>query len=703
MYIGETRTPGQNIRHLEVWNNIIARSGLDLIQLANVIEDVEVHHNVFYKSGTRNIIFQNKGLQIGDNSVGRYYNNFIIGAASNLMIILGSGNIDVFNNYLAGAGDPGFFIDNRSVTIPGAPINIRDNYIMEVNPIHPFFNTFNELNPLNLTNNRLEGSNVLYGLAPDGKGTVTESGNTRGTIERVVFTDPLTDNFTLVPESPYNSLGLMNDVSGRNPRPYIARIADQNVDYEDVREVSVSAKDPDGDALILEPFDLPPFVSFVDKGNGNGVFTLAPQKSDMGVYYRVRVRVTDSDGAMNTQYFSIKVLDRYAFLATASASLENNLPEKTLDTDLATRWAAPDGEGHWIKYDLREDKLVTDVKVAFFNGTSTVYPFDIEVSEDNVNWNKVFGGISSGTTADFETFTFAEVRARYLRIISRINSLNSYNEVVINCTTAPINHPFIVSDDVYVDGRKVINNNLLRVKAMTQKSYLRATVSDLDVAKSPVISAVLKVKALENGYGTLRIYQGSDIIWTESNPWPWNLPYSVKILHSITGNFIKGEVYELNVRGAVVNNGAYNFIIVFENSKKSLSFSSTEGIYKPQLLVQTLRGATVDPLSSPLQPYSTTRSGQTETSKSDNSQGRMKLFPNPVTDKLSIDLGVEESAFVIVEIYDGEGKPFYRNSWMNANQFIDVDLSAAQMNPGFYFVKVKQDDGSVKTLRMIKK
>ncbi|MEX2232154.1 MAG: discoidin domain-containing protein [Cyclobacteriaceae bacterium] len=703
MYIGETKSPGQNFRHLEIWNNIVTRSGLESIQVANVVEDIKAHNNVFYTSGLRNLVGQNKGFQIGDNSVGQYYNNFIIGSASNSMIVLGSGNIEVFNNYMAGAGNPGFFIDNRSFSIPGAPINIHHNFLMEVNPIFPFFNVFNEINPVNNTHNNVEGSNVLYGVDSGAGALVTVSDNTTQVIERVQFTDVTTGNFTHDPGSPYQDLGLVDDASNRNARPFITLIPDQKFDFGSRYEVAVSATDPDADAIILEAFNLPSFVTFKDNGGGKGMFILEPQETDMGWYFKARLRATDSNGGMYSQNFSIKVLDPYAFIATASASLDNNLPQNTLDNDLATRWAAPEGEGHWIKYDLREDKLVTSVKIAFFNGVSAVYPFDIEVSQDNVVWNRVFSGASTGTTGDFETFTFAQVRARHLRINSSASSLNSYNEVVIDCTTAPEFHPVIASDDVYIDGRRIYNNNTLKVKSSGVKSFLRFTVSDLDVAKSPVTSAILKIKALESRYGTLRIYLGSETAWTENNPWPWNLPYAVKIMHSITTNFIKGQVYELNVRGAVADNGAYNFILAFENSNKGLSFSSTEGIFKPELTVETLRGATVDPIASPLQPYSTTRSDINEASKSDNSQGRIKLFPNPVIDKVTIDLGVEQSTFVIVEIFDGEGKPFFRNSWMNVNQFIDLDLSSAYMNPGFYFVKIKQDDGSVKTLRMIKK
>ena len=432
MYIGETTTPGQQFRHLEIWNNIVTRTGLDLLQVANAIEDVKVHHNVLYKSGLRSVLFQNKGLQIGEQSVGQYYNNFLIGSGSNSMIVLGMGDIDIYNNYFQGAGDPGFYVDNRKITLPGAPITIRDNYLMEVRETAPFFNIFNEANTVSITGNRLEGNNVVIGV--DSLSAVpivvNHSDNVVGLIERVQFTDVTVDDFTLPENSPYKGIGLLDDVSGRDNRPFIAIIPQQVLDAETVRQVPVKAGDADGDALTLEAFNLPPFVSFTDNGDGTGVFNLAPQLSDIGLHHKVRVRVTDAKGGMNTQYYSINVTDPYAFIATANASTLNNGPENTLDKNMLTRWEGGAPIGNWIHYDLREDKLVSNVQIAFYNGTTTVQPFIIEVSQDNVNWVTLLLAESSGASTELETFSLGEVRARFLRISDACQTPNSYNEVV---------------------------------------------------------------------------------------------------------------------------------------------------------------------------------------------------------------------------------------------------------------------------------
>ncbi|HET9486344.1 MAG TPA: discoidin domain-containing protein, partial [Chryseosolibacter sp.] len=703
MYIGETKTPGMHFRHLEVWNNVVTRTGLDFFQVANVVEDVQVHHNVFYQAGTRNVLYQNKGLQIGDNSVGRFYNNIVIGAPSNSMIVLGSGDIEITSNYLAGAGDPGFFIDNRSVTVPGTPINIHKNYLMDVNELQPFFKIFNEINPIDISQNILDGNNEVLFLGTGVGPNLTESSNVKQVIERIQFTDIATDNFSLIPGSPYQGLGLMEDVSGRTNRPFIARLQDQELDVETSIDIPVSAGDPDGDAIILEAFNLPPFVTFKDNGNGNGMFTLSPHGSDVGIFYKVRVRATDSHGAMNTQYFSITVLDPFALIATASSSLGTFLPENTLDGNMATRWEPAAGTGHWIKYNLIEDKLVTDVKIAFFEGTSAAYPFDIEVSEDDSTWMPVFSGSSSGTSTALETFAFNQVRARYLRILDKSDSANSYNEVVINCTTAPIAHQYSATDDVYVDGKRVINNNVLNVKDQIRKSYIRFSVTGLDVNQSPVIAARLKLTAMTSASGSLKVYLGDQKAWTQADARRTNLPSAVQILDTLTTAFIAGGVYELNLSPAISDNGIYNLILVFESGGRAgLSFSSAEGAFPPEILIETLRGAIVLSQAAVSLAVNSAELFTTSDPK-EVSLEEMRVYPNPVKHEMvTVDLGLEPSSYVSLEICDHVGKSLMQKRWIPESQFIGLDLNALNIDSGLYLIKVKQDGLPLKILRLMK-
>lgn len=696
MYIGETTTPGQNFRHLEIWNNIITRTGFDLLQVANAVEDVKVHHNVLYKSGLRAVLYQNKGLQIGDNSVGEYYNNFVIGSASNSMIVMGMGDIDIYNNYFQGAGDPGFYVDNRKITMPGAPIKIRGNYLMEVRETAPFFNIFNELNPVSITGNRVEGNNVLINTDPLSPVpiVVNHSDNQAGLIERVQFTDVTIDDFTLPENSPYKGIGVSGDVTGRNNRPFIAIIAKQILDAETTRQIPVKAGDADGDALRLEAFNLPPFVSFADNGDGTGVFKLAPQLSDIGVYHKVRVRVTDAKGGMNTQNYTIRVTDPYAFIATANASTENNGPENTLDTNMSTRWECPAPSGNWIHFDLREDKLVSDVQIAFHNGDSIVQAFIIETSLDNVNWVTVLFAESSGATAEPETFLLGELRARYLRITDAGHQPNSYNEVVINCKTAPVMQAFTPSADVYSDGTTVYDNSVLRTKYLQAVTYLRFDVSGLNVAKLPVIGSKLTITAVQNGYGKVGVYLGRNTAWTETCA-VHELPGRGKALTSLTTNFVAGQKYELDLGDAVQDNGMLNIILVGPNG--GLTFSSSEGGNKPELRVVTLRGGLAT-------EEMTTMTAKVETSTATTDwQEQLKVYPNPFEDQIAVAFDEEIIGGMTVEVLDRSGRPVVTENRMNPGKAMVLDIRHLNMHPGMYFLKVKVNGIEAKTLRIFKR
>src|SRR5438552_1684002 len=53
-----------------------------------------------------------------------------------------------------------------------------------------------------------------------------------------------------------------------------------------------------------------------------------------------------------------------------------NVPQNTLDNNLATRWSAS-GDGQWIRYDLGAVMAVGPVNIAWYLGTDWASGFDI--------------------------------------------------------------------------------------------------------------------------------------------------------------------------------------------------------------------------------------------------------------------------------------------------------------------------------------
>jgi len=95
---------------------------------------------------------------------------------------------------------------------------------------------------------------------------------------------------------------------------------------------------------------------------------------------------------------------------------DGNIPQNTLDTNLATRWSAS-GDGQWIRYDLGAVMAVGPVTMAWYRGTEWASAFEIQVSLDAVTWTRVFSGRSSGQTLQPERYDFPAVPGRYVRIV----------------------------------------------------------------------------------------------------------------------------------------------------------------------------------------------------------------------------------------------------------------------------------------------
>ncbi|MGM7722459.1 galactose-binding domain-containing protein [Metabacillus sp. Hm71] len=95
-----------------------------------------------------------------------------------------------------------------------------------------------------------------------------------------------------------------------------------------------------------------------------------------------------------------------------------NIPGYAIDDDINSRWSAY-GDGQWIELDLGSQKEISYLGVAFYRGDNRTKTIDIEVSNDQTTWSKVYSGTSSGTTIQLEAFGFEPVTARYVRVVGR--------------------------------------------------------------------------------------------------------------------------------------------------------------------------------------------------------------------------------------------------------------------------------------------
>jgi len=116
--------------------------------------------------------------------------------------------------------------------------------------------------------------------------------------------------------------------------------------------------------------------------------------------------------------------------AVSASTNDGNLPANTVDGSLATRWSGS-GNNAWIQYDLGTTRVVSSVKLAWYQGTGgRRSTFDVLVSDGASGpWNALLtGAMSSGTTA-LENHDFTDTSGRYVRVVGHGNTVNTWNSI----------------------------------------------------------------------------------------------------------------------------------------------------------------------------------------------------------------------------------------------------------------------------------
>src|SRR5438128_2717470 len=151
---------------------------------------------------------------------------------------------------------------------------------------------------------------------------------------------------------------------------------------------------------------------------------------------------------------------------TASGYQDPNVPQNTLDNNLATRWSAY-GDGQWIRYDLGAFMAVNRVDIAWYRGNEWASGFEIQVSSDTVTWTKLFSGQSSGQTLQLERYDFPTVTGRYVRLVghgqwsgtTQLSLWNSMTEVAIYNAPPPAVSVVASANDGNIP-QNTLDNNL---------------------------------------------------------------------------------------------------------------------------------------------------------------------------------------------------------------------------------------------------
>ncbi len=211
MYIGETKSPGMEFRHLRIYNNIVKNTGRESIQIANAVEDVEIYNNTLLHAGEDKVLWQSNILQIGDNSVAKVYNNIMIGAPSFGVISMGMGNNIIKNNYIASC--KGIFTDNRLFTVAGYSIQIENNYFRDLISTEVVKN-MNEINFIEVRNNKWDGTIAFYKNVSGNNLNFVLADNQNAVVTPISFVNPDENNYVLTADSPKEYWQLGAKVAG---------------------------------------------------------------------------------------------------------------------------------------------------------------------------------------------------------------------------------------------------------------------------------------------------------------------------------------------------------------------------------------------------------------------------------------------------------------------------------------------------------
>ncbi|TLY06534.1 MAG: DUF5011 domain-containing protein, partial [Thaumarchaeota archaeon] len=181
--------------------------------------------------------------------------------------------------------------------------------------------------------------------------------------------------------------------------------------------------------------------------------------------------------------------------AVTAIGNDTNIPANAIDGNLATRWSNL-GVGSWIKLDLGSQQTVCSTDIAWYLGNQRSSNFVISTSTDGNTFANVYTGTSSGTTASFENYNFADVTARYVMITVNGNTGNNWasiSEINIKTfgtstipptdTTPPITTIVKVTDG---------NNNVVSTGGTTNSNSISITFT-VDGTGSSVVGSTCQL------------------------------------------------------------------------------------------------------------------------------------------------------------------------------------------------------------------
>ncbi|WP_276482803.1 DUF7594 domain-containing protein [Paraflavitalea pollutisoli] len=393
-----------------------------------------------------------------------------------------------------------------------------------------------------------------------------------------------------------------------------------------------------------------------------------------------------------------------ACVPVSASADDGNVPANVLDNDLNTRWSAS-GDGQWIQFCLDSVTTVNGVQIAFLNGNSRVYTFDVLTGSDGQSWTTALAAqASSGTSLALQTFAFAARPAKYVRIVghgSNVNFWNSYTEVKVQrqsmtgATTLTPTHDAYVRNAAYADITHGTTDPAVLLSKLNsnpstgndRQTFLQFNTSSVT---DPVISAELRVYGgLDNNTNTnvpVNVYAVGNTTWTESAI-TWNNKPA-------TGDSLKRVV----VTDSVMRYYTWDITAYLQAEKAAGRHTISLALLSRIATSPRIAWNSKETGSNPPQLVITTAAGvQLWTSLPEVQQGSVgsmaiRVYPNPFQQQNTIEFMLNKAGFTSLIVYDITG----RQVAVLANQALAAGLhryrfSPGNAFPGMYIIRLVQD------------
>lgn len=415
MYIGETKSPGMELRHVRIYNNVVTNCEREAIQVANCVEDIEVYNNFCSTTGLIGLYGQEGSMQIGDNTVGRFYNNIFMNCPGLGIPVFGSGDIEVFNNYISNT--QGVFIDERNFSTIPSSISVMGNY---------FYNTkatpvtsLNGVNEIHLKNNIYNTTGIFAKNNNSSVPVWDVTGNQFQVLDSLGYSltqgiyAPASSNPTI-----YNGLGPQTGLNHTmNFLPFFNTVDDQYILFGDSLNLNINAFTADNDKLFFEVRNLPSCISWQNTANGQIVLKGLSSNATKGIYHPI-IMVRDSS---NNAYNRLKI--KIAFKDPANSapvfSLNSSYTVEAT-TKLLLNITATDVNNDALEYNFYQ--LPGFITVVRTNGQTFLHIKPLLLDKGNYSFNiSADDGYGNPDTASI-SLVVTEAALLPGKVIYRINS-----------------------------------------------------------------------------------------------------------------------------------------------------------------------------------------------------------------------------------------------------------------------------------------